>query len=309
MRKSKQTSFDRSLYSSSDEIIRFHSTVCGMFERLYSDSTEPSPFHKVMDELARSRPHFQHYTQNIDCIEHLLPDLEAKTVRLHGQVDQARCRKCNWVCDFEPHLFLFKGGVSVPFYKAKDLNGPWEDVGTVLSGPSIIPKENRTRPWAPSVIQKDNVFYCFYTISQRGSNDSAIGIATSKELKSGVWKDHGAIIQTGTGPGSQKFPFKESNALDPDVFIDPKDGKAYLNYGSFFSGLWQVPLSDDLLSLENPENVNARHLATTKSEKRNDEEGSFMSYKDGYYYLWFSRGKCCNFTDPNNLPENGEYVD
>ena len=76
-----------------------------MFERLYSDSTEPLPFHKVMDELARSRPHFQHYTQNIDCIEHLLPDLEAKTVRLHGQVDQARYRKCNWVCDFEPHLF------------------------------------------------------------------------------------------------------------------------------------------------------------------------------------------------------------
>jgi NAD-dependent SIR2 family protein deacetylase len=58
-----------------------------------------------MDELARSRPYFQHYTQNIDCIKHLLPDLEAKTVRLHGQVDQARCRKCNWVCEFEPHLF------------------------------------------------------------------------------------------------------------------------------------------------------------------------------------------------------------
>lgn len=105
MRKSKQTSFDRSLYSSSDEIIRFHATVRGMFERLHSDLTEPSPFHKVMDELARSRPHFQHYTQNIDCIEHMLPDLDGKTIRLHGRVDQARCQKCNWVCDFEPHLF------------------------------------------------------------------------------------------------------------------------------------------------------------------------------------------------------------
>ncbi|KAH6668515.1 DHS-like NAD/FAD-binding domain-containing protein [Halenospora varia] len=104
MRKSKQTSFDRSLYSSSDEIIRFHSTVRGMFERLHSDLTEPSPFHKVMDELARSRPHFQHYTQNIDCIEQLLPDLDAKTIRLHGRVDQARCQICNLICDFEPHL-------------------------------------------------------------------------------------------------------------------------------------------------------------------------------------------------------------
>lgn len=46
-----------------------------------------------------------HITQNIDCIEQRLPDLEAKTVRLHGQVDQARCQICNCVCAFDPHLF------------------------------------------------------------------------------------------------------------------------------------------------------------------------------------------------------------
>jgi NAD-dependent SIR2 family protein deacetylase len=105
MRKSKQSSFDRSLYSYSDEVIRFHATVRGMFEGLHSGLTEPSPFYKVMDKLARSHPHFQHYTQNIDCIEHLLPDLDAKTIRLHGRVDQARCQKCNWACEFKPHLY------------------------------------------------------------------------------------------------------------------------------------------------------------------------------------------------------------
>jgi len=105
MRKSKQTSFDRSLYSSSEEIISFHSTVRGMCERLYSDLTQPSPFHKVIDELARTRPHFRHYTQNIDCVERLLPDLDAKTIRLYSRVDQARCGICNWVCDYKPHLF------------------------------------------------------------------------------------------------------------------------------------------------------------------------------------------------------------
>lgn len=44
MRKSKETSFDRSLYSSSDEILRFYSTVRGMSERRHSDLTEASPF-------------------------------------------------------------------------------------------------------------------------------------------------------------------------------------------------------------------------------------------------------------------------
>ena len=105
MRKSKQTSFDRSLYSSSNEMTSFHSTVRDMCERLPSDSTEPSPFHKVMDELTRTRPHFRHYTQNIDCVERLLPDVDAKTIRLHGRADQARCGICNWVCEYKPHLF------------------------------------------------------------------------------------------------------------------------------------------------------------------------------------------------------------
>ncbi|KAG9228567.1 DHS-like NAD/FAD-binding domain-containing protein [Amylocarpus encephaloides] len=58
MRKSKQTSFDRSLYYSIEEITSFHFTVRGMCERLYSTLTEPSPFHKVLDELTRTCPHF-----------------------------------------------------------------------------------------------------------------------------------------------------------------------------------------------------------------------------------------------------------
>lgn len=205
--------------------------------------------------------------------------------------------------------YLFKGGVSVPIHKAPTLDGPWEPNGTVLDGKSVIEKANRTRPWAPSVIEKDGTFYCFYTISQRGSDNSAIGIATTKELGTGFWKDHGYIINTGTGPGSQSAPFNTSNAIDAHVFIDPKDGAAYMSYGSFFSGLWQVPLTNDLLHLKSPEKLDARRLATTLSKKRNDEEGSFMSYKAPYYYFWFSRGKCCNFEDPNNLPKAGVYVD
>jgi NAD-dependent SIR2 family protein deacetylase len=105
MRKSTKTSFSRSLFSSSDEVAIFYSTVHSMCERLLSGSIEPSPFHKVIDVLARTRTHFRHYTQNIDCVERLLPDLDAKTVRLHGRLDQARCAMCNVVCDYKPDLF------------------------------------------------------------------------------------------------------------------------------------------------------------------------------------------------------------
>ena len=32
----------------------------------------------------------------LDCLERHLPDLEERTLRLHGPVDQARCRYCAW---------------------------------------------------------------------------------------------------------------------------------------------------------------------------------------------------------------------
>ncbi|KAH7305393.1 DHS-like NAD/FAD-binding domain-containing protein, partial [Rhexocercosporidium sp. MPI-PUGE-AT-0058] len=105
IRKSKQTSFDRSLYSSPVEATQFHSTVCSMFALTKSDSCQPTPFHKTMATLAHEHRLPLHITQNIDCVEQRLPDLDAKTIRLHGRVDQMRCQKCNWVGAFQPRLF------------------------------------------------------------------------------------------------------------------------------------------------------------------------------------------------------------
>lgn len=83
----------------------FHSTVRNICKRLHSDSTEPSPFYKVIDELTRTRLHFRHYIQNIDCVERLLPDLDAKTIHLHSRIDQARYGIYNWICKYKLHLF------------------------------------------------------------------------------------------------------------------------------------------------------------------------------------------------------------
>jgi NAD+-dependent protein deacetylase SIR2 len=62
-------------------------------------------FHQYMDQLAQEGRLLRHCTQNIDCLEYLLPSLEKTTVRLHGQVDEARCPKCNWKCTIDPHEF------------------------------------------------------------------------------------------------------------------------------------------------------------------------------------------------------------
>ncbi|KAL5315181.1 hypothetical protein ACEPPN_017832 [Leptodophora sp. 'Broadleaf-Isolate-01'] len=87
MRKSRRVAFHRSLYSSSVEATQFHSTVCSMFVRTKSDLCQPTPFHKAMATLADDHRLLLHITQNVNCVEQRLPDLDAKTIRLHGRVD------------------------------------------------------------------------------------------------------------------------------------------------------------------------------------------------------------------------------
>ncbi|PYI19656.1 arabinan endo-1,5-alpha-L-arabinosidase D [Aspergillus violaceofuscus CBS 115571] len=192
--------------------------------------------------------------------------------------------------------WLFKGGVHLPMYTAASLAGPWTPLGTVLDGPSAIPKQNRSRPWAPTAVAWNATFYCFYSISKAGSRNSAIGVATATQLDLGSWSDHGALINTGQGNGSDIYPYTVSNAIDPAFITDQSTGQPYLLYGSYWHGIYLVPLAADLLSVTEPERQNTTtNLVYVPEEKVKPVEGSFMSYRDPYYYAWFSHGKCCGF--------------
>jgi len=50
-------------------------------------------------------------------------------------------------------------------------------------------------------------------------------------LLPGSWTDHGAVIASSPDAA---YPLNTTNAIDPNLFIDPKTGQAYLNYGSFW---------------------------------------------------------------------------
>lgn len=300
-------------------------------------------------------------------------------------------------------FYLFKGGVHVPIFKASDLSGPWKQIGTVLEKDSIIPnRNNATRPWAPTTVEWKGKFYCFYSLSQAGSQKSAIGIASTDDVEKGSWKDHGALVITGNENNGS--PYNLTNAIDPSFIVDQKTKTPYLNYGSYWHNLWQVPLEDDLLSVkgdtkvslekhlqgqnngkgkgkgekkhgkndknqhekknapvnksendkpendkpendkpsnkpegkpegkdnhkgnqhqkqnqgkknhdndkkpnkkEGVQNLEATQLSFMPGQKNKPEEGSWISFKDGYYYLWFSQGKCCNF-EKDGFPKKGE---
>jgi arabinan endo-1,5-alpha-L-arabinosidase len=202
------------------------------------------------------------------------------------------------------NFYLFKGGIQMPIFKASSLSGPWTKIGTVLDGPTIIEKQNRTRPWAPTTVEWKGKFYCFYTVSKNGVRNSAIGVASTDSIESGSWTDHGGLIYTEKGQLSDIWPYTVSNAIDASFIVDQRTGQPYLLYGSYWHGIFQVPLADDLLSVKTPKSPDAKNLVFLPKEKPKPVEGSFMSYNEPYYYLWFSQGKCCHFSQ--GFPEMGK---
>ncbi|KAJ5387470.1 hypothetical protein N7509_010011 [Penicillium cosmopolitanum] len=217
-------------------------------------------------------------------------------------------------------FYLYNVGQHIFIHTAPSMDGPWKHVGSVLDGNSVIGKGDRAAPWAPTVIAVDGVYYCYYSVSRAGCRDSAVGVATSSTPGPGNWHDHGIIVQTGTGNGSEVAPYTDSNAIDPATMVTP-DGQAYLTFGSYWKGIYQIPLASDLISPMSTTEPDSRHLAyepnaiSTPNRKATTLcgdptgphaiEGAYTSYHDGFYYLWFSHGNCCNL-DIKNLPPAGK---
>jgi len=108
MPKSSQNTLHISAYDSSEATGRFHTLIRNISR--FSALAKPTNFHTFLESLALSGHLLRHYTQNIDCVEGHLPELWAKTVQLHGRIDQAVCQSCRWTVPFlvdsfcRPHL-------------------------------------------------------------------------------------------------------------------------------------------------------------------------------------------------------------
>lgn len=136
-------------------------------------------------------------------------------VALHVH-DPSIIKHNGWYYSFTTHDLVGIG-------KAPTLSGYWEHAGSVLRGQSIIDLPGRNDTWAPDVHKVGDTFYLYYSVSTFGSQDSAIGLATSKTLEAGSWTDHGKVIQSGNDTGV--IPYNITNAIDPNVFIDPVTGQ------------------------------------------------------------------------------------
>lgn len=136
-----------------------------------------------------------------------------------------------------------------------------------------------------------DTYIMYYSVSTSGSQNSAIGYATSSTMEYGSWTDHGAT-------GIKSDSSKTYNAIDANLIAD-QSGNYYMNFGSFWGDIYQAKMNSAATKVA----ASAYQIAFNSTGSQ-ALEGSFMYYRSGYYYLFFSSGACCGYT--TSLPAQGE---
>ena len=150
--------------------------------------------------------------------------------------------------------------------------------------------------WAPDVVFHNDKYYVYYSISTVGSQRSAIGLVTNKTLDKTSpdyqWQDEGMVLES--HPDHTDY-----NAIDSALFID-NDGKAYLFWGSYWTGLKAVeidaktgkPFRYKPGKLKIPEDYVA-----VASRPDTSIEASYVIRQGDYYYLFASWGTTLDSTE------------
>ena len=164
----------------------------------------------------------------------------------------------------------------------------WKDAGTIGKG---VPKwalgvlgYRPDNVWAPSVSRRGDKVYLYYALSTFGGNASAIGLMTNAgfdaQSPSEGWEDKGLVLKSD--------PRDDFNAIDP-FRIDLEDGRAFLVWGSFWSGIKLSQLDPVSGKLRDPK---AAPIALASRNGGAVEAGSLLEH-DGKFYLFVSFDQCC----------------
>lgn len=187
---------------------------------------------------------------------------------------------CIRVADGTYYLYGTEDTRNMPIYKSDDLVH-WTFVGTAFTEATrpAFPPEVTDKPaslWAPEIRYVKGKYVLFYSLARWGEEWlSTVGYAVAD-------KPEGPFTPKGYVFSSRDVDVQNSI----DQFFWEEDGKYYMLWGSF-SGLYIIELnvSDDLTITPK--------LETKQKIAGNAYEGVNLWKRGGYYYLFASRGTCC----------------
>ena len=168
--------------------------------------------------------------------------------------------------------------INLPIYRSKDLIN-WEFVGDGFPAgrPSWV---KNSQLWAPDINYIDGKYVLYYPLgawAQIFKEGSGVAISDSP---AGPFTDLGeAVSFKSTGA---------TNSIDANLFIDD-NGRRYLFWGSLGpgSGIWAIELEKD--GYKPADGAKKKHLGATNME------GAYVHKRNGWYYLFTSKGSCCNY--------------
>ncbi len=150
--------------------------------------------------------------------------------------------------------------------------------------------------WAPDVFYMNNKYYLYYSCSEWGTMTSTIGCVVNETLDPDdpdyEWVDAGFLGIWSYQPGLAL------NAIDPSIFRAP-DGKVWMAYGSFNEEGIVVTELDTVSGKPKSYagNLPGKSIANSWTGPGSNDyaegEGACVIYRDGYYYLFYNKGGCC----------------
>lgn len=157
----------------------------------------------------------------------------------------------------------------------------WRDTGRVLSGEfawwrNYVPDWEPANVWAPEIDRYGDRVWMWYSISTFGSRVSAIGLLSASSAAEGDWRDEGVAMSSNNS--------NNYNAIDADLAVD-EYGDPWMTFGSWNSGIKLTRL--------NPLTMKPVGQLYSIASKGGGIEAPDVIYRQGYYYLFVSIGKCC----------------
>jgi len=180
----------------------------------------------------------------------------------------------------------------------------WSTTGLRLTVPSwsttYTPGGNQGI-WAPDIVYYQNKYFIYYSFCgvPAANAPCVIGLTTTPTLDSTApgykLTDAGMVVNNPTNDSTYQF-----STIDPGPIIDPS-GNLWSSWGSGYgkdqtlTQLWLTRLDTTGLPLASdtaykPPTVLGHALETGR------REGSYVHSRNGYYYLFWNEGSCCDGT-------------
>lgn len=174
---------------------------------------------------------------------------------------------------------------NIQVLKSKDLVN-WKHLGDALPKKPEWAKTTQNF-WAPHVMAANGKYYMYYSAEPdpdvKTGKDLGLCLAVAVADKpEGPFTDIGEPFLKGDGFVN----------IDPMSFTDPKTGKTYLYWGSGFEPIKVRELNDDLISFKE-DSPTTELVKAFQSNYQFLVEGSWMIYREPYYYLFYSGDNCC----------------